>query len=63
MKELETFQDDVPKRTAVKAFMVETLKEMSVQRVLAGESVVGLKEAFELVDTFFEKLDSDYGTK
>lgn len=55
--ELEVFKDEAPKRTAVKAFMLETLKEMVVKRVLAGQSVAGFKEALELVNETFDKLD------
>lgn len=57
MSELKDFQNDVSKREAVKAFMVETLKEMTVQKVMLGEPTAGLKEAFELVAKLFDKLD------
>lgn len=56
-KELKEIQEDSKKRGALKDFMLETLEEMAVQKVKAGEPVDGVREAFQLVDRLFEKLD------
>lgn len=61
MNELTKFQNDSKQRDEVKNFMISTLKDMVVQKVMAGESVVGMKEAFDLVTALFNKLDQEHG--
>lgn len=42
-------------------FMIESLKEMTVEKAFEGESVAGIQEARALVDKMFEKLEEKYG--
>lgn len=59
-EQLSDFQNDSSKREVIKSFMVETLKQMAVTKVMNGESVLGLKEAFDLVEEMFAALDREY---
>lgn len=58
---LRNFYANESERDAVKAFMIEQLALMAIDRSFAGESVVGIKEARELVDKSFDKLEQVYG--
>lgn len=60
-KPISDFQADVEKRDSVKEFMLETLRDMAVNRVILGESIVGIKEAFELVEELFRRIDQEAG--
>lgn len=43
--------------------MVDVLKDIAVERSFAGESVVGIKEANDMVVRTFERLEERYGKK
>lgn len=58
LKQLHT---NVGQRETLKLYMIEILKELTVEKAFAGEDVTGIAEARKLVDRFFEKLDEDYG--
>lgn len=60
-KPISDFQADVEKRDSVKEFMIETLRDMAVNRVILGESTLGIKEAFELVEELFRRIDQEAG--
>ena len=60
MNELINLQNNVEQRKAVKDFMVSTLKDLVVQKVIAGEPVTGFTEAFVLVNKLFEELDKKF---
>lgn len=58
---LAQFYEQEGIRKAVEEFMVETLKEYAVEKTFEGESVGGIKEAREVVEKMFDKLDTIYG--
>lgn len=63
MNPLVTFQRDKTTKETVKNFMISQLEEMAIDKVFTGESVVGIKEAGDLVEKAFNKLDELYGEK
>lgn len=54
---LKTFHNNSLQRESLKDFMLETLKEIAVEKAFAGESVVGIPEAKLLIDKLFIELD------
>jgi hypothetical protein len=60
-KLLAQFYEQESIRKAVEEFMVDTLKEMAVDKTFDGEDVTGIKEARELIVKMFDRLDSMYG--
>jgi len=58
---LQQFYDNEGQREAVKVFMVETLKEMTVELAFEGKSVVGIPETSKLIDRTFDRLEELYG--
>ncbi len=63
MNPLQQFQLNETLREAVKAFMVETLRELAVERVMAQKDVKGVYEAQEVIDNAFNKLEELYAEK
>ncbi len=58
---LKLFYDNVHEREAVRAFLVEQLREMAADMALEGESVAGIKDANTLITRCFDTLDQRYG--
>lgn len=58
---LKLFYDNVHEREAVRAFLVEQLREMAADMALEGESVTGIKDANTLITRCFDTLDQRYG--
>ena len=63
MNPLQQFQLNETLREAVKSFMIETLKELAVERVMAQKDVEGIYEAQEVIDNTFNKLEELYAEK
>ncbi len=63
MNVLSIFQSNEPTRDAVKLFMIETLKDIAVDKAFGGEDTKGIPEAKLLIDKMFEKLADIYGKK
>lgn len=57
---LKSFHGNVSQRETLKAFMVQVLKDIAVEKTFAGEPVTGIKEASELITRMFDKLDEEY---
>jgi hypothetical protein len=57
---LKTFYNNESEREAVKAFFVQCLSRMAVERTFAGEDVSGIKEAHELTERVFDELAGLY---
>jgi len=55
--DLTTFHKNTAQRESLKAFMIETLKNIAVTKAFAGESVLGIPEARLLIDKLFIELD------
>ncbi len=53
---LRNFYQNENEREAVKLFFIETLGEMAKEKAFDGESVVGIKEARDMVERSFETL-------
>ena len=58
---LENFYRNTFERDAVKEFMIDTLKEITVEKAFEGFPVDGIQDCRELIDTMFNKLDDIYG--
>ena len=63
MNPLQQFQLNETMREAVKAFMIEQLKEMAVEQVFDNKAVSGIYEARKVVDTTFDRLEELYAEK
>ena len=63
MNPLQSFYNNETQREAVKEFMIACLKELAVEKTFAGENTNGIKEAREIVDNMFDKLEAEYGVK
>jgi hypothetical protein len=61
MYNLKAFYENEAQRESVRAFMVECLKEIAVDRAFAGEDIKGIPEAHKLIGAMFDKLDELYG--
>ena len=60
---LVTFYNNEHEREAVKAFLMEQLKELAIERAFDGDDVVGIKEARDTIVRSFDRLDEMYGKK
>lgn len=58
---LRNFYTNENEREAVKAYLIESLKEIAIEKSFAGESVVGIPEARQMVDKMFDNLKVAYG--
>lgn len=63
MNPLNSFYNNQSEREGVKAFLIESLKELAVERAFEGKSVVGIAEAKEAIDGAFNKLEEMWGKK
>jgi hypothetical protein len=61
MNALRQFYENTGEREAVKAFLIEALKEIAIERTFSGVEVSGIKDARECVDKMFDKLEEAYG--
>lgn len=61
MNPLRNFYTNEHQRESVREFMVVTLKDMLVDTAFRGEDVGGFKEANELINKVFNKLEEEYG--
>lgn len=59
--DLRFFYEDVNLRNAVKDFLIETLGEIAIDKTFNGEDVSGIKDARDLVERAFNKLEEEYG--
>lgn len=60
-KQLNKFQNDAEMRDSVKLFLYESLDEVALADLYAGNSVVGIAQAKAAIDRLFAKLDAEYG--
>lgn len=58
---LKYFYDNEAEREELKAFMIECLEAMTIERVFNNKSINGIMDARELIDTMFNKLEEIYG--
>jgi len=63
MNPLVLFYNNKTQREAVKDFIILTLKDVAVERSFAGQSIDGIKDAKELIDKAFYRLEELYGEK
>ncbi len=63
MNPLQTFYNNETQREAIHTFMVDTLKELAIEKTFNGEDTFGIMEAKQVVDDMFNKLEADYGIK
>lgn len=61
-KILYTFWHNQIERETVKAFLLETLAKIAVEKTFAGESVNGIADAKKLIDKAFDELETTYAT-
>lgn len=50
-------------REAVKEFIINHLKELTINKAFAGESTDGISEAKNALQNAFKQLDDTYGVK
>lgn len=63
MEILAGFYRNEAEREAVKAFLIECLKEMAVGRVFDKQTVAGIYDARKIIDLAFQRLEELYGVK
>jgi hypothetical protein len=63
MELLKRFYQDEHTRNAVKEFLVQCLKEKAVELAFGGRSTAEIKQASEVIDEAWNKLDRLYGKK
>jgi len=57
---LKQFNTNESEKEAVKVFLIETLGVMAIEKTFNGETTTGIKDARELIDKMFDKLDELY---
>lgn len=63
MKPLHKFYIDEEMRNAVKDFIINHLKEITIKKAFAGESTEGILEAKNTLSNAFKQLEDTYGPK
>lgn len=63
MNPLNSFYNDTTTKDAVHNFLIEQLANVAVTSAFTNGSVVGIKEAKELIDKAFSVLEDTYGKK
>jgi proline dehydrogenase len=58
---LGNFYRDSATRETLREFMLQTLGDIAIEKTFNGQNVGGIKEAKELVDRIFDKLEDAYG--
>lgn len=61
MNPLKTFYDNFAEREAVKEFLIDSLKDLAVERAFEGKGVVGIAEANDTILKAFDLLEEKYG--
>ena len=61
MNQLQTFYNNENQRELVREFMVDTLKEMAIEKTFEGQATLGIQEAKECIDKMFSRLSDTYG--
>lgn len=61
MNPLLLFYNNETEREAVHTFLIQTLKDIAVERAFQGQDIGGIADAAELIETAFKKLDDEYG--
>jgi len=62
MNQLHQFYINQEMREAVKEFLFNHLKEITINKAFAGESTDGIVEAKNALSNAFKQLDDKYGT-
>ena len=60
MNPLQLFYRNESEREAVRAFLVETLRENAADKALKGEDTKGFQDAKDAIDNMFDKLQQAY---
>lgn len=60
---LRRFYENETGREAVKAFQMECLNDLAVDRVMKKEDTNGIADAKEIIENMFIKLEGEYGEK
>ena len=63
MNPLKVFYDDSNMREAVKAFLLEGLNDLAVERVFSKQDVVGIAESKEVIEKQFSNLEDLFAVK
>lgn len=64
MDKLKKFTIDKEMVNQVKGYLIHCLQEKTLDRVfITGEDVTGLKEAGEIISSFFDKMESEFADK
>jgi len=63
MNALHRFFQDKELHDGVKAFLLEHLKQVAVNKAFAGSDTNGIKEAKLAIDNAFNQLEKDFGEK
>lgn len=63
MNSLHKFYIDEEMRNAVKDFIINHLKEVTIKKAFAGESTEGILEAKNTLSNAFKQLDDMYAPK
>jgi hypothetical protein len=58
---LRNFYDNSNEREAVKAFLIDVLKDMAVERVFEKQTISGLYEGRKAIEKAFNRLEELYG--
>lgn len=58
---LRTFYNNENEREAVRAFMIETLRELAADKALDGKPTTGIQDAGDCIDQMFDTLKNKYG--
>ena len=60
-QELKDIRNNSTQRESLRTFMYEALDEITLAKAYAGESILGIPEAKQVIDTIFDKFDTDNG--
>jgi hypothetical protein len=61
MNQLNLFYQNQGQREAVRAYMIDTLAQMAIEKTFEGLDVSGIKDAKNCIDRAFDKLEEEYG--
>jgi len=63
MKLLSKFYADFQVKAEVKAYLIQYLEKLAVEKAFSGESTVGIMEAKDIIDSAFKNLDRQFEEK
>jgi hypothetical protein len=63
MNPLQTFYNNEPQRKAVEEFLVQVLKDLTIEKAFEGRDTAGIAEARTAIDTMFHRLSELYEPK